>query len=132
MRTIAKDRKFLTARSARPHDVSLRTAQEFQDKQLRNARASSRGRRRRAEGGAVKESGKRHARNARQLGAEKFSSPLLGLYPLSHLPGRIMPNVLRVSALQLGDPVLLRILMISDDAPRHRWPVGDHSLHRST
>ena len=34
--------------------------------------------------------------------------------------------MLRVTALQLGDPVVLDILVEPDDAPRNRRPVRNH------
>ena len=43
-----------------------------------------------------------------------------------------MPDVLRVSALELRDPLLLVILMKADDSPLNRRPIGNHSSHRST
>ena len=76
--------------------------------------------------------GKHCARHAGKGGAHEFPSPLLTLHPRSHLPGRIVPNVLRVSTLQLRDPVLLVVLMKGDDTARYRRAIGDHSLHRST
>jgi hypothetical protein len=43
-----------------------------------------------------------------------------------------MPNVLRVSALELCHPGLLVVLMKADDTPWHSGAIGDHSSHRST
>jgi hypothetical protein len=39
--------------------------------------------------------------------------------PFADLPGRIMAHVLRVPALEIRDPVALRVLMESGDPARH-------------
>lgn len=55
-----------------------------------------------------------------------------GLHPRSHLPWRIVSDVLRMSALELRNPLLFHILMKAENPPRHRGPIGNHSLHCST
>jgi hypothetical protein len=54
------------------------------------------------------------------------------LNPRSHLPRRVVRNVLRVSALEIGDPLSFAVLVKADDSPWYRRPVGDHSSQRST
>jgi hypothetical protein len=40
--------------------------------------------------------------------------------PRAHLPGRIVANVLRVAALEVGNPMVLVVLVKPHDAPgRH-------------
>jgi len=46
-------------------------------------------------------------------------SPLSGCDPLTHLPGRIVPHMLRVTALQVSHPVVLVVLMKADDPARN-------------
>jgi hypothetical protein len=74
----------------------------------------------------------RGAGHAGKGSAEMVASPLFILHPRSHLPGRIVPDVLRVSAFELRDPLLLVVLMKADDSPRNCRPIGDHSSHCST
>jgi hypothetical protein len=42
--------------------------------------------------------------------------------PRSRLPGRIVPHVLGVAALQVGDPMSFLVLMEADDLSRDRRP----------
>ena len=53
---------------------------------------------------------------ARQRCAEPSSAPFGRQDPGAYLPGRRVSNVLRMSACELGDPVLLRVLPKADDA----------------
>ena len=53
---------------------------------------------------------------------------LVGQHPCAVLPGRVVPDVLGVTALQLGDPVPLFILMKTNDPALHarsaRYDIG--------
>jgi hypothetical protein len=64
--------------------------------------------------------------HASQLGAEESSPSLLADDPRAHLPGRIVSHVLRVTALELSDPMTLGILVKAHDAARDRGPIGAH------
>jgi hypothetical protein len=44
--------------------------------------------------------------------------------PWTHLPRRIVADVLAVSTLQVGHPMLLGVLMKADDSTRNRRTVG--------
>ena len=57
--------------------------------------------------------------DAVQRRPEKAFSSLRGDNPGAELPRGVVPHVLRVSALQVGDPVLLHVLMKTDDATVH-------------
>ncbi len=50
-------------------------------------------------------------------------------HPWTHLPWWVVANVLRVTALEVRDPVLLFILMEADDPPGNRRPRACISLH---
>jgi hypothetical protein len=60
-----------------------------------------------------------------QLGAEKVVTAGLREYPGALLPGWIVPDVLRVTALQLSHPVGFLVLMESYDAPGDGWSIGE-------
>jgi hypothetical protein len=53
---------------------------------------------------------------ARQRGAEPSRAPFWRQDPGAYLPRRRVANVLRVSAFELGDPVLFLVLSKADDA----------------
>ena len=57
--------------------------------------------------------------HAHQRLGEKTLSPRFRGDPLAYLPGRIVPHVLGVTAFEIGYPVLLFILMESDDLSRN-------------
>lgn len=50
-----------------------------------------------------------------EKGAEEAVPSVLGQNPRADLPRRVVPNVLRVPARQLGDPVPFVVQVISDD-----------------
>jgi hypothetical protein len=52
------------------------------------------------------------------LTEEGFSS-LLGRNPFSHLPRRVVPDVLGVTAIEISDPVVLVVLMKANDFSRN-------------
>jgi hypothetical protein len=54
--------------------------------------------------------------------AEAARAPLTCCHPRPVRPRRLMPDVLMVSTLELGYPVLLGILVIADDAFFHTDP----------
>ena len=67
-----------------------------------------------------------HAFLAEQLDSQK-SGPALGRqHPRTHLPRRIVPHVLPVPALEIGDPVPFLVGMKPDDFP------GDGLVHQFT
>jgi hypothetical protein len=51
-----------------------------------------------------------------QLVSNESVAAALGSDPWAHLPGWIVPNVLRVTTIQISNPVILVVLMKSDDA----------------
>src|SRR5262245_45003471 len=82
-----------------------------------------------AEWGRVRGAG-RVAERAFDLRAETRGSALRGLRPVAALPGRPVPDVLRMSAGELRDPVALLVLMESRDCGQcHR--IEDHGNHFS-
>jgi hypothetical protein len=56
-----------------------------------------------------------------ELDADPALPALRGRHPRTLLPRRLMADVLRVSALKLGHPVGVLILMEADDFLFHRW-----------
>jgi len=60
-----------------------------------------------------------------------FRSPSLRDDPRPHLPRRIVPDVLCVAALQIGDPVTDVVLVISNDATRNRIHDRSHARRRA-
>jgi len=54
-----------------------------------------------------------------ELCAQKAGSALLGLHPGPVLPRRVMANVPRVAALQIGNPVTFFVAMKSDNGAFH-------------
>ncbi len=64
------------------------------------------------------------AQSAIQPGANVFGSPFVVENPRKYLPRRIVPHVLRMSALQLRDPLLFIVLAKADD------PSLDHFSRR--
>lgn len=100
-------------------------------------------RKRRAAGGPSRRGGKRSAApgplrrathrflvapHALELQADARRSPLRRGYPLAHLPWRIVPYVLAVTAAQLGHPVSFLIPMVADDGLLHRPPPGQSAM----
>lgn len=68
-------------------------------------------------------------RDAPERCAEMLRSPRSTANPGAILPWRIVPDVLRMSALQLGHPVALGILVEGNNPPRHCRPVREaHAL----
>jgi len=63
--------------------------------------------------------------HALQLEAEHSGSALGRQYPGSHLPWRVVADMLAVSALEVRYPVTFFILMEPDDSPPHRAPSRD-------
>src|SRR6476659_6635324 len=57
------------------------------------------------------------AQATHQPGAEPTASPLAGQHPGALLPGRIVPHVLVVTAVELRHPVTPLVLMETDDEP---------------
>lgn len=58
-------------------------------------------------------------KNAVERSAEVRGAGGVGQDPFPHLPGRVVPHVLGVAALELGDPVGFRVLVKSNDAGQH-------------
>ena len=56
---------------------------------------------------------------ARQRLSHPPGAPFRRRHPLPHLPGRVVPHVLAVAALELGDPVSLLVLMEAGDPALH-------------
>src|SRR5450432_4681950 len=62
----------------------------------------------------------RHAtHHALELGADLLEARGLGEDPWPDLPGRVVPDVLLVAALELGDPVAVAVWMEPGDAAGH-------------
>jgi len=57
---------------------------------------------------------------ALELDAEPAPPALFGHHPRTLLPGRMMAHVLRVSALKIGHPIGMLVLMETDDFLFHR------------
>jgi hypothetical protein len=58
--------------------------------------------------------------NAVQGSTDEASSPIFRRHPRPNLPGRIVPHVLGMAALEFGNPMLLIILVESNDSPFHQ------------
>jgi hypothetical protein len=54
-----------------------------------------------------------------QVRAESAAAPCFGLRPLAHLPGRLVPDMLGVAALELCDPLPFLVLVKADNALLH-------------
>ena len=59
------------------------------------------------------------AQHALELHAEARCAPFRNRDPDADLPRRIVPDVLRVPAFELGHPVAFLVLMVADDRPTH-------------
>src|SRR5687767_314501 len=59
------------------------------------------------------------AQHALELHPEPCRAPLGAGDPVANLPWRVVPDVLAMAALKLGDPVSFVVLMISDDRLLH-------------
>src|SRR5665213_2575880 len=71
------------------------------------------------------------ALHALKRSAEEAATALCGHDPGPHLPRRIVAHVLRMSAFEIGHPVLLNVLMKADDATWQRRAVGESYSHFS-
>src|SRR4051794_18138984 len=60
--------------------------------------------------------------HALEAAAEGSAAALGGRHPIARGPGRVVPYVLVVPALELRHPMVFRIEMEADDAALHRLP----------
>src|SRR5579872_2543032 len=60
------------------------------------------------------------AENAVQSSTNESAPPFLGGHPGADLPGRIVADVLGVTALEIGDPVPLLVLVKANDPALHQ------------
>jgi len=68
------------------------------------------------------------APHAFELQTKARRSSLRGGYPLAHLPWRIVPDVLAVTAAQLGHPVPFLIPVVANDGLLHRPSPGQSAI----
>jgi hypothetical protein len=69
---------------------------------------------------------------ARELRSDAAGPSFRGQYPRPHLPGRGVPNVLGVAALELCHPMLLLVLPKADDALLCHRPIRKLPLAAAT